>query len=66
MQQEDQPKGIPESLYQQRMGICRKCTHRLTRIVPIIEAEIWQCGKCLCVLHIKARMRSQHCPIEKW
>ncbi len=41
----------------QRMGICQKCEH-LQRLSI--------CSQCGCVMPIKVRIPTMHCPIGKW
>lgn len=44
--------------YKERINICRKCD----QFNPILV----QCKVCGCLLHLKARMKDQDCPKNKW
>ena len=52
--------------YKRRLDICRgnerkgipKCEH--------LAFTNMNCGKCLCFIDLKARMKSQRCPENKW
>jgi|DEB0MinimDraft_10_1074344.scaffolds.fasta_scaffold10506_4 hypothetical protein len=50
-----------ESLYAERMKICRQCPH--------VEMGIFKsptCGLCGCKLSLKARMKNANCPVDRW
>lgn len=44
--------------FKKRIEICRKCEHLNTILV--------QCKVCGCLLHVKARLENQSCPLGKW
>jgi len=51
--------GMPISTqesYNNRMNACKSCEHFK---MPI-------CGKCGCMMMVKARMATSECPIGKW
>ena len=51
----------PINLTQQRLSICFTCPLRISKpYAPDI------CGSCKCILMLKARIESQHCPQGKW
>lgn len=52
--------SVPLPLLTERRAICQACPHRkkwwLFRI----------CGKCFCLLRLKQKMGTEHCPIGNW
>ena len=46
--------------FMSRMNICGGCPHLKKGI------KISRCQLCGCILALKARMKSEHCPINKW
>lgn len=48
-------------MYENRMSICKECDR-----VKSYSNSIYQCLECLCILNIKARIKSQKCPLGKW
>jgi hypothetical protein len=64
------PKDHPEVL--RRITVCRsgvldaRCPY-LRELRPLWTHEVLeQCGKCHCVLDIKARLPMFHCPLGLW
>lgn len=51
-------ENITKLTYQQRFDICKKC--------PRFFAPTGQCKECGCFMRVKARIKSQNCPIGKW
>lgn len=43
---------------ERRLGLCYGC--------EFYRADEGRCVKCGCVMNLKARIYSQHCPIQKW
>jgi hypothetical protein len=67
MDQRNNNDEATDDLYRQRLNICRGCKpYLIVYPIPIVRTEVWQCGACKCILQLKARFRSQHCPIKKW
>ena len=52
------PKVASDSLYEERMKVCRACA--------FFDQEQVRCRKCGCKLKGKARFEAAHCPIQKW
>lgn len=53
--------GLPEIEAEEvarRLEICRWCEH----FIP----EQGRCSQCGCFMNFKTKLRSQHCPINKW
>lgn len=48
-------------MYKERLEICKGCDK-----LEIYLDKIYRCSECKCVLNIKARMKSQKCPLDKW
>jgi hypothetical protein len=42
----------------QRMEICRSCTHFIS--------FTQQCKKCGCLMNLKTRLAKAECPVSKW
>jgi hypothetical protein len=53
---------------ERRLNICKSCEFFTPNIeeLPEKERKRQRCVKCGCFMKFKARLRSQHCPIEKW
>jgi hypothetical protein len=51
-------KAIDKDVFNQRITTCQSCEHF------VVDSS--RCLKCGCFIKIKARMRSQKCPIGKW
>jgi hypothetical protein len=49
---------VPQASIAARMETCRACEH-------FIHGQN-RCALCGCFAALKARMRSQHCPVGKW
>lgn len=51
---------VDDAAYEQRLAVCRQC--------PSCDAERMLCREptCGCFLTIKARWRSESCPLSKW
>ncbi len=49
-------KELQVAGYKERIAICKGCEHRV----------FLNCGKCLCFYQIKAKFKSEKCPIGKW
>lgn len=47
-----------EDQSEKRLDICRSCD-RLLRLTG-------QCKECGCFVFLKTKIKSQHCPINKW
>jgi hypothetical protein len=47
----------PSQSANERLAICKKCEY---------YTRVGICGKCGCVLAIKARLPMFHCPLKKW
>jgi hypothetical protein len=47
---------VTKEQYEERMNMCGSCEH----------LEKATCGVCKCYLPVKAKMRSQNCPLNKW
>ena len=50
--------AVPHESIASRMETCRACEHFIR--------EQNRCALCGCFAELKARMRSQHCPVGKW
>ena len=50
--------AVPHESIASRMETCRACEHFIH--------EQNRCALCGCFAELKARMRSQHCPVGKW
>ena len=50
--------AVPYESVASRMETCRACEHFIR--------EQNRCALCGCFAELKARMRSQHCPVGKW
>lgn len=46
-------------LHQQRLSICAGCPERRSGVLDI-------CRRCGCILVLKTRVKTQHCPMGKW
>lgn len=49
---------VPQEIYEARLSICRSCDR--------LDAESMACLECGCRLLIKARWRSEDCPLGRW
>jgi len=47
---------VTEAEVKRRLAICEGCQYY----------RRGRCGKCGCVMNLKSRLRSAHCPIKKW
>jgi len=56
----DGRRHVNDQVYQQRLELCRCCS---SCDVPRMVCREPSCG---CQLHIKARWRSEQCPLGKW
>ena len=54
---EPEPEPLDEAT-ESRLAICRACEHFAT--LP------QRCRRCGCLLSLKVRLASSHCPIGKW
>lgn len=43
---------------QKRFDICKECEK--------LKMPFYRCGECSCLLKIKCKVESWHCPIGKW
>jgi hypothetical protein len=50
--------AVPQESIASRMETCRACEHFI--------CDQNRCALCGCFAALKARMRSQHCPVGKW
>lgn len=50
--------AVPHESIASRMETCRACEHFIH--------DQNRCALCGCFAELKARMRSQHCPVGKW
>ncbi len=50
--------AVPHESVASRMETCRACEHFIR--------DQNRCALCGCFAELKARMRSQHCPVGKW
>jgi len=50
--------AVPHESIASRMETCRACEHFIR--------DQNRCALCGCFAELKARMRSQHCPVGKW
>ena len=59
---------IPVEEQNKRLEICRACEFFTPNIPELDEAKRKQerCVKCGCYMSFKTKLRSQHCPINKW
>jgi hypothetical protein len=58
--QKTEPEA-PPSLTKQRLTICGMCPKKTgSRLLPD------RCTVCHCILALKARIKSQHCPEGHW
>lgn len=48
----------PRELARERIAICKGCEH--------LRTTIPQCKKCGCIVHAKAMLPTERCPIGKW
>lgn len=51
--------------YNRRRRICMECPHLNIKQTSNMTAKK-VCGKCGCNIDLKAKINSEHCPIEKW
>jgi len=49
-------KKVSNEIFIKRVGICSSCEY----------LNGGNCGKCGCVIPIKAKWSTEKCPIEKW
>lgn len=54
----DGASHVPEAVYENRLVVCRGCDR--------FDAESLVCLECGCRLAIKARWRSEECPLGRW
>jgi hypothetical protein len=59
---------VSEEEQKRRMEICRGCEHFTPNIPELPEHQRKQerCVKCGCFMNFKTKLRSQHCPVQKW
>lgn len=55
----------PQSV-EQRLSVCRQCPHMRALKLPLLGKEVMQCGKCHCIINIKASIQFTSCPIGQW
>jgi hypothetical protein len=63
-----QQPPVSEEEQQRRLEICRGCEFFTPNIETLSESKRKQerCIKCGCFMNFKAKLRSQHCPINRW
>ena len=49
---------VPNNIYEDRLAICRSCTHYLSLL--------GNCGICKCFMKVKARIAPMECPKKFW
>lgn len=49
---------VTEELYEYRRQVCEGCPH--------YKDTFDMCGECYCVIHVKAKLHTEHCPLNKW
>lgn len=54
----NEPIQVPQSIFLDRLIICAAC--------PEYDKSLDQCNECWCVIHIKARLDGESCPLKKW
>lgn len=54
----DEPVFVPQKMFLDRIIICAAC--------PRYDKHLDQCNECWCVIHIKARLDGESCPLQKW
>ena len=56
----DGATSVDDAVYEQRLAVCREC--------PSCDTARMVCQEitCGCVLAVKARWRSEHCPLNRW
>jgi len=56
----DMSEKSDEKTYIQRIGICRRCPHAKSKLLGT------NCELCGCNIRLKARVKSEECPVKKW
>jgi glycerol-3-phosphate cytidylyltransferase-like family protein len=59
---------VSEEEQKKRLEICMACEYFAPNIQELPESKRKQqrCVKCGCFMKFKSRLRSQHCPVNKW
>jgi hypothetical protein len=53
-------KEVTATTFMHRMNICGGCEHMNKGL------RVSRCNLCGCILALKARLASEHCPVKKW
>lgn len=48
---------VNDNIYKERLDACGKCEH---------YGSLGMCGKCKCVMPVKAKFAHFYCPIKVW
>ena len=66
-------KRLPKEAKAERLKTCEGCEHRvmfshLTSLLRIVKGvkPVYGCGKCGCLLEVKAMLPAEHCPLGLW
>mgnify|MGYP001769717942 CR=1 FL=1 len=59
-------RAVSHSRFRQRIAICRGTAEDGSDACEHLAWPGLNCGKCLCFIDIKARLRKSKCPIGKW
>jgi hypothetical protein len=51
---------VPEKILSQRLYQCSRCEFALQTLVGPV------CGKCGCIMNVKAQVGASKCPLNKW
>lgn len=49
-------KNVSQNTYNSRMYVCSNCSY----------FGEFVCSECSCLVHIKAKMSTEKCPLDKW
>lgn len=49
-----------------RLSVCSLCQDRIVTTIPFSKRSIIRCGRCGCVLAVRALISKMKCPIGKW
>lgn len=54
-----------EDIARPRLEICQQCPLKI-ELVKVMNKSVYQCTKCNCLIELKARVKTEVCPVNKW
>lgn len=61
------PKNyVTKDLYRERLDICNYCPLRLNESRGKRLQKFSTCPECGCIISLKAKLKTENCPINEW